>query len=164
MFNKLRELLGVKTEQPKALQQALPMAKYAKPIQTADNARTNQMVASAQLPAASREVYQQPAGRLYPTNNSVADLTPATEDGYDTDVASLYGSYQKTVNPMPMNSIPGNRQWSAKTQHPAQYQGSNPFQSQPMRNSYPNVNPMPVDEMQYRRQIQPSYTNTPDWL
>lgn len=67
-----------------------------------------------------------------------------------------YGLQSQQVNPVDMDTVPGNAQFG---QHPAYYQGSNPFQNMPTRNVYNNISPMPVDEMQYGRQIQPGYTN-----
>lgn len=82
-------------------------------------------------------------GGFGPTNPSALKVKPN------------YG-LQNGQNPVDMDTVPGNAQFG---QHPAYYQGSNPFQNMPTRNVYNNISPMPVDEMQYGRQIQPGYTN-----
>lgn len=138
MFNNLKKLLGYQEQQKVTAQ---PQRLQPKPYMTQGGGF------SQFNPQTIKQGY-------------AGNLTPRTEDGYDTDIRHLNGPMQAGRMPMDMDTIPGNGQYGY---HPAFFQGSNPFQNIPSRNVYNNINPMPVDDMQYGRQIQKSYTSKPKW-
>ena len=92
MLNKLREILGVAPQQ-----KALPMRQQARPMMQKKEQKKQYI-----LPGGGRSQFNPDSVQ------TVANLNPPTEDGYDSTIKYLVGFNQSGRNPMPMDEIPTN--------------------------------------------------------